>query len=260
MSLKFCNLFSSSSGNCSYLESDNAKILIDCGTSAKKISEALSTFDRKIEDLDGILITHEHSDHIKGLNTICKKYNIPVYANKETLQNINIDLDKINHYTFKNENSFDINDLKILPFSIPHDAANPCAFNIYNKNKKVSIATDIGHINNKILDKLNESNFALIESNYEPEMLKYSRYPYSLKIRILGPNGHLSNDDAGNIVSTLYKYGLRNVMLGHLSKENNFPELAYRTVMDTIISHNAVSSNFKLRVADRDNPNKIIEI
>ena len=260
MSLKFCNLYSGSSGNCSYIESDNSKIIIDCGTSAKKISEALASFGQNIEDLDAILITHEHSDHIRALSTICKNYNIPIYANKETFKNIKIDFKNAKQISFKNDETFEINDLKILPFSIPHDAANPCAFNIFCGNKKISIATDIGHVDNKILDKLNSSDFALIESNYEPEMLKFSRYPYNLKMRILGPNGHLSNNDAGNVISTLYKYGLNNIMLGHLSKENNFPELAYRTVMDTIISHNNLSGDLKLSVADRDKPNKMIEI
>ena len=250
---KFCNLYSGSSGNSSLVESDNAKILVDCGTSCKKISEAL-------DSLDGILVTHEHLDHIKGLSVISKKYHIPVYINEETFNNLGIDTSIIDKKYFVNNENFSIKDLLIHPFSIPHDAANPCGFSISNGTNKISIATDIGHMNNSIIDNLAGSSFILLESNYETELLKYSRYPYSLKKRILGPNGHLSNEDAGKTISVLAKNGVSNIALGHLSKENNFPELAYKTVLENIINNKIDSNNLSISVAHRDKPDNMIEI
>lgn len=257
---KFCNLYSGSSGNCSFVETDNTKLLIDCGVSSKKVEEALNSVHVNISDINGILISHEHSDHIKGLATICKKYNLPIYANNSTFTNINQNIPDDNKIRFKSNEKFEIGDIKIYPFSIPHDAAEPCGFNLYNSNKKLTIATDIGHIDNKILHNLDESDFLLLESNYEPNMLKCSRYPYLLKKRILGPNGHLSNEEAGLAITQLVRSGLKNIMLGHLSDQNNFPELAYQTVMTSIISKNVDVDKLKLQIADRYKPNNIIEV
>lgn len=257
---KFCNLYSGSSGNCSFAESENTKVLIDCGVSSKKIEEALSSLNVSINDIDAILITHEHSDHIKGLKVTCNKYNIPVYANSLTFNNINQDIPDANKKLFKNNERFEIGDLKIMPFSIPHDAADPCGFSITHNHDKISIATDIGHIENKIISNLVGSKFVLLESNYEPEMLKSSNYPYLLKKRILGPNGHLSNEEAGILITSLINNGVDNITLGHLSQQNNFPELAYKTVMESIISNKVNSDQLKLAVANRDKPDGIIEI
>ena len=257
---KFCNLYSGSSGNCSFVETDETKILIDCGVSSKKLEEALNSVGTDIKDINGILISHEHTDHIKGLATICKKYNIPIYANSPTSTNIKANIADDLKNKFNTNEKFEIGDIKILPFSIPHDAADPCGFNLFHDNKKVTVATDIGHVDNKILHNLDESNFLLLESNYEPNMLKCSRYPYTLKRRILGPNGHLSNDDAALAISELLKQGVYNIMLGHLSEQNNFPELAYQTVMNSIISKNIDIDKLSLSVADRYKPNDIIEL
>ena len=161
---------------------------------------------------------------------------------------------------FINDESFFFNDLTIKPFSIPHDAANPCGFNICNGKRKISIATDLGHINNNIIENLKESSFILLEANYDPAILQISRYPYSLKERIKGPNGHLSNATAGKLISNMIDSGLKEVMLGHLSKDNNFPELAYQTVTEELIKNNIDLNNFKLSVASRYNPSKIIEL
>ena len=160
---------------------------------------------------------------------------------------------------FKVNDKFEIGDLAIKPFSIPHDAANPCGFNIYNNDKKISIATDIGHMTSGILKNLEESLFVMLEANYDPEVLKCSSYPFSLKTRIAGPTGHLSNEIAGKTISYLIQSGLKNAMLGHLSKESNFPELAYQTVIDELISSNN-QDRLILNVASRDTHSKIIDI
>lgn len=252
---KFYSLYSGSSGNCLLVETSNTKILIDAGESAKKISSALSSIDIDPLDINAILVTHEHSDHVKGLGTFSKKYNIPVYANSKTWdameeQSVKISSDNIKKFTI--EENFEIGDLKIHPFKIPHDAANPCGFNIFSDNKKISIATDIGHMTSNIIHKLEDSSFILLESNYDPNILKCSSYPYLLKKRIAGPNGHLPNEEAGKTISFLANSGLESVMLGHLSKENNFPELAYKTVVDELIQNNYNENSLKISVAKRD--------
>lgn len=262
--LKFCSLFSGSSGNSLFVQSDQSKLLIDCGASGKKICEALASINSSIEDIDAILITHEHSDHVQSLGLLSKKYNIPIYINEETFnalsnaQKEKISEDKINF--FINDKEFYFNDLTIKPFSIPHDAANPCGYNIHNGKRKISIATDLGHINDSILNNLKNSSFILLESNYDPSILQVSKYPYSLKERIKGPKGHLSNETAGKLISALSSNELKEVMLGHLSKENNFPELAYQTVTEELMRNNIDLNTLRLSVANRYNPSKIVEL
>ncbi len=261
--LNFCSLYSGSSGNSLFVQSDNTKILVDCGVSSKKIEKALNLMKIDASSIDAILITHEHIDHIKGLPIFANKFNIPVFANIETFDHMEKVTSKMSNEKlklFKIDEKFSIGDLKILPFSIPHDAANPCGFNIFNGDKKISIATDIGHMNSQILKKLEGSSFLLLESNYDTEVLKCCAYPFKLKSRISGPNGHLSNDIASKTISYLFKNGLKSAMLGHLSKESNFPELAYNTTVNEILSTGINLESFNLTVASRDLPGRLITI
>lgn len=258
----FCSLYSGSSGNSLFVESENTKLLVDAGVSSKKIEEALGNLEIDPTSIDGILITHEHSDHVQGLGTFAKKFNLPVFVNEKTLDAMPKQKEKISEKNIKLFNineKFEIGDLKVKPFSIPHDAANPCGFNIFKDDKKISIATDIGHMTNGILKNLEDSIFIMLESNYDPEVLKYSKYPYQLKTRIAGPDGHLSNELAGKTISYLLNSGLKQAVLGHLSKQSNFPELAYKTVIDEIMCTKYDENSLKLSVASRDIPgNKII--
>lgn len=261
--LEFCSLYSGSSGNCLFVSSKNTKLLIDCGTSCKKICDGLASINSSIEDIDAILVTHEHSDHVQSLGMVSKKFNIPVYANLETWNAMQKQKEKINKENinvFKNDEDFFFNDLTIHPFSTPHDAANPCGFNIHNGKRKISIATDLGHIDDNLLNELQKSSFVLLESNYDPEILKVSKYPLHLKQRIAGPRGHLSNEIAGKTISALMKKDLKEVMLGHLSKENNFPELAYQTVAEQLMNNNTDINTLKISVASRFMPGKVIQI
>ena len=261
--MKFCSLYSGSTGNSLYIENENTKILVDAGVSAKKIIDALTSLSVNIEEIDAIIITHEHSDHIKGLGTLSNKFDIPVFANKKTWDAMSKESNKISskkHFYFNNSETFEIKDLKIYPFDIPHDAANPCGFNIYNKSTKLSIATDLGHINNTILDNLEGSSFIMLESNYEPEVLKCCSYPYYLKTRIAGPNGHLSNNLAGKTIASLINSGLKEVILGHLSKESNFPELAYKTVLSELQESKFSDNQIKIGIASRTEPGPLVEV
>ena len=261
--LKFCSLYSGSSGNSLFVETPTTKLLIDAGESSKKIENALTNLDIDASNIDGILVTHEHIDHIKGLGTFAKKFNIPVYANKETwdaMPEITQKIEPSCQHNFIPYEKFDIGDFKILPFQIPHDAANPCGFNLFYGEQKISIATDLGHMDTKLIKYLEESEFVLLEANYDPNILKCSKYPYTLKQRIAGPNGHLSNEMAGKTISYLLKSGLSKVMLGHLSKENNFPELAYQTVVDELCNNNFDENKISISVANRHMPSNIVNI
>ena len=259
---QFCSLYSGSTGNSSIVQSNKTKILVDVGESAKKIAEALASINVNPFSIDAILITHEHSDHVKGLAVFSKKYNVPVYANIETWNAMQKYKEKLNEENIKTFtfNKFKIGDIEVNPFPIPHDAANPCGFNLFHDNKKMSIATDIGHMSKEIITNLSDSSFLLLEANYEPEILKCSSYPYMLKERIKGPNGHLSNSDAGKTISYLVDHGLNQVMLGHLSKENNFPELAYKTVVEELIEHNYDENSLSLSIANRYETSPIIDV
>lgn len=260
---KFCSLYSGSSGNCLLVQTKNTNLLIDAGVSCKKIELALDNLNISPDSINGILVTHEHTDHVQGLGTLSRKFNLPVFVNQETLDAMPKQKDKIsssNVNLFKNLNDFEINDLKISPFAIPHDAANPCGFNLFNSDKKISIATDIGHMTNSILNKLEQSDFVLLESNYDPEVLKCSPYPFSLKTRIASPTGHLPNSTAGKTLSHLLDSGLSSAMLGHLSKHSNFPELAYKTVLEELKVNNYNENSLFLSVASRDSLSEIVNI
>lgn len=257
--LKFCSLYSGSSGNSFFIQSDETKILVDAGVSCKKIVEALASLNVAIEDIDGIFVTHEHTDHTQSIGTISKKYGTHIYANRKTWQAMPEQAKKIqkeNMYYFSNNEKFKFKDIEILPFNIPHDAANPCGFSISKGDTKISITTDIGHIDTNVLNNLKNSKFVLLEANYEPEVLKYSRYPFRLKERISSPLGHLSNIDAGKTLNYLVDYGLENAVIAHLSNENNFPELAYKSVLEQIDQNKKLN----IEVASRNNPTKFFEV
>ena len=225
----------------------------------KKYYLRFGEFNITGKDINAILVTHEHIDHTKSLATLSNNYNIPIYANKKTwaaLDDIQSKIQKENQKFFSTSESFEIGDFKIFPFSTPHDAADPVGFNIYNSDKKISIATDIGHMSDELLNNLKNSSCVLLEANYDPEILKCSRYPYILKQRISSNTGHLSNYSAGKTIATLHDFGLKNALLIHLSKENNFPELAYETVINELTN----CKDINLDVAPRDNPSKLFEV
>jgi phosphoribosyl 1,2-cyclic phosphodiesterase len=248
--INFCNLYSGSSGNSTYVATENTKILVDAGVSCNKIIKALEEINVELDDIDAIIITHEHTDHTSGLKIIAKKYHIPIFANAKTWKMMqSLDISENLQFTFSTNTDFEIGDFRIHPFSIPHDAADPCGFSIYAEDKKITVSTDIGHITDGVLHQMENSDVLLLEANYDEETLKCGPYPYQLKKRIMSDDGHLSNESASKAISYLSKNNVSNIVLGHLSKENNFPELAYQTVLNELQENGNICN---LSVASRD--------
>lgn len=262
--ISFCSLFSGSSGNAAFVRTENTRLLVDAGLSGKRVIEAMHSIGEDPLSLNGILITHEHSDHIRGAGILSRKLNLPVYANENTWKAMESELGAVtdkNRVCFTTSEGFEIGDLSVLPFSIPHDAAEPVGYNFFAGSRKLTIATDIGHIHKRLLACLEDSDFILLESNHDEEMLKVGPYPWPLKKRILGDSGHLSNEMAGKVVAYLAEKGTRGFLLGHLSKENNFPELAYQTVYNQLFEKKiAVGQDVTLEVALRDRVGRLIHI
>lgn len=263
--MRLCSIASGSSGNCIYVGSDTTHLLVDDGISFKKTEEGLRNLGLKVADLDGILITHEHSDHIKGLEILCKKYDIPIYATEGTIMCLRKnpvlsqkDMDLFREV--KADERFTIKDCVINPIRISHDAAEPVAYRIGHGKKKVAVCTDIGYYNDYIVENLKGLNAIVLEANHDVRMLQVGPYPYYLKQRILGNRGHLSNENAGKLLCHVLHDELQQVVLGHLSKENNLPELAYEAVrLEIELSECKYKANdFQIAVAKRDIPSEII--
>ncbi len=249
-------LASSSSGNCILLSHNNTHILIDCGISGKALQLALDSVNMDGKSLQAILVTHEHSDHIKGLGIASRKYKIPIYANSKTWSQMGFSLGKLDpdHICFfQNETPFSIGDVEIFPFPIPHDAADPVGFNFFDGNgKKVTLATDIGHTSEELFHYIKGANDIVLESNHDITMLKNGRYHYRLKQRILGAFGHLSNDSAALLASQLIESGTTNIILAHLSGENNTPLVAEKTVENYLTQNGIkIGSDINLSVAPK---------
>ena len=233
MSIRYISVASGSSGNCHYIEKSNTKILVDAGLSGKKIESQLKEHCVEIDTLQGIMITHEHSDHIKGAGIISRRYDVPIFATEKTWYSMENSLGKIkpeNRRVFKPYEIFSIEDIEITPFSTSHDAVDSCGFSLSDGKNKLSIATDLGYVTKEVLSYLSSSQLVILESNHDVQMLKMGSYPYYLKQRVLSDVGHLSNDVAGDIASQLVKLGTKAILLAHLSQENNMPVLAYQTV------------------------------
>ena len=235
--VKFCSLGSGSDGNCSFIGTKHSKILIDAGLSGIKIIKNLNEIGVEAKDLDGIFITHEHSDHTKGAGILSRKFDLPIYATYGTWSVMRNSIGEINsknlNYIYNDEHCF-INDVCINPFYIPHDAIEPVGFNILAKNYKISIATDIGHINEDLKESIVNSDILLIEANYDKEMINLSSYPYDVKKRIIGKFGHLSNNETGSLLKDIITGKMKYIFLGHLSQDNNSPNLAYNTVLEVL--------------------------
>lgn len=257
--MRLCSIASGSSGNCIYTGSDNTHLLVDAGISAKRIEAGLKELQVEGGDIQGLLITHEHSDHIKGVGVLARRYGFPIYATEGTLEQMkNMDslgaVDDSLYHVIHADEEFRIGDVDIEPFRISHDAAEPVAYRFRCGDKSAAIATDMGYYNDYIVEHLQNLDVLLLEANHDIQMLQVGPYPYPLKQRILGNRGHLSNESAGRLLCRVLHDHMKKIYLGHLSKENNYAELAYETVRLEIqldpVSYSP--GDFDIQVASRD--------
>jgi phosphoribosyl 1,2-cyclic phosphodiesterase len=240
MSFDFCSFSSGSSGNCYLIKSESAAILVDAGISGKRVWEGLAHTDTDPGMLRAILITHEHSDHVGGLASVMKKgRDLRVCANERTWQAIGISANafpfaKVEH--FVTGDAFTVGDISVKTFAVSHDAAEPVGYTLRCQGKQISIITDTGRVDAEMLEEIRGANLLVLESNHDEDMLKYGKYPFFLKKRVLGDKGHLSNDAAGDVILRLLMSGgeKRRVLLAHLSRENNFPEMAVQTIKNIL--------------------------
>lgn len=259
--MRFIPLFSGSSGNSSLIEAGGVRLLVDAGMTAKAICEALARVHVSPETLSGILVTHDHVDHTKGIGVLSRKYNLPVYANGGTFRAMTPivkDIDFSNVRLFRTEEDFYIGGVNVFPFSTPHDAAESVGFAFVEGDKKLCVMTDTGCFRENMFAAASGAQLVLIEANHDVNMLRTGPYPYPLKQRILSEHGHLSNENCGKALIRLYETGLRCAVLGHLSKENNTEELAYSTV--NAVLESAGINDLQLVVAKRDGITGIFEL
>jgi len=231
----FCPLASGSKGNCIYFGTGNTKILIDAGLSTKQIKLRLYEIGVDIEDIDAILVTHEHSDHIQGLRVMAYKMGIPVFANQETAKGI------VAHYhdcpkfkIFSTGETFEFGDLEIHPFSIQHDTLDPVAFTIKVDGMKLGFCTDLGFVTSLVRNKLQECDYLYVEANHQPSMVHAAPRPMHYKQRVLGRSGHLSNEACAELLCQVSHGGLKHVHLAHLSEECNAPEVALNVIREVL--------------------------
>lgn len=255
--LKLYPLYSGSSGNMYLIKSPTSTVLVDIGVSFKSLVTCLENLKMSIEDISALFITHEHSDHIKGIATFINKTNIPIYTTEGTKNYI------LNKYMAKLSSSPNINvispnknivigDITVMPFEVSHDAVQPVGYTLQNEDSTLTIATDLGYVSDNVYEHLLSSNLSIIEANYDRNLLLMGNYTYPLKCRIQSDIGHLSNEDTSNIILDLAKNGKRDFILGHISRNNNEPEQAMFCVNTTLEANGFNLHDFNINCASRD--------
>lgn len=258
---KISVLASGSSGNCLYVETGKKKLLVDAGLSGKKITALLGQIDRKPEDLDAILVTHEHRDHIHGVGVLARKYKLDVFANEKTWHAMEPLIGEIH---FEQKNIFNmgevmtLGDLDIESFGVSHDAAEPQFYQFHKDNKSFVVLTDTGYCSDRVRGIIKNADGYLMESNHDLGMLRMGSYPWSTKQRILSDKGHLSNEDGALVATDVIGDKTKRIYLGHLSRENNLKEIAHMTMTDTLIKHD-VDVYKQVKVLDTD-PDKACDL
>jgi phosphoribosyl 1,2-cyclic phosphodiesterase len=253
-------LGSGSGGNCAYLETDQTRLLIDAGLSARQIRRRLASIGRAPETLDGILITHEHSDHISGLAGLAGKVDLPIYCNRLTKEAIEVQLRiQINACLFSTGDSFEIGDVGVDTIAVPHDACDPVGFLAHTAAGNIGFLTDLGHVTKLVIERVRAANVLLLEANHDLKMLQDDpRRPWSLKQRILSRHGHLSNDGAADAIEQILSGTLRHLYLGHLSRDCNRPELALEVVGGRL--ERLGGTHVRLESTSQDVPNRTLSI
>ncbi|GCF95251.1 metallo-hydrolase [Enterococcus florum] len=257
-------LASGSTGNSLYLETAEKKVLVDAGLSGKKITSLLAEVDRKPEDLDAILVTHEHRDHIHGVGVLARKYKVPVYANEKTWEAMAPLIGNIadeQKFIFDMGKCLTLGDMDIVSFGVSHDAAAPQFYRFNKGDRSFVMLTDTGYASDHLRGTIRDADAYLVESNHDLEMLRMGPYPWSLKQRILGDRGHLSNEDGAIVMTDIIGDHTKRVYLGHLSKENNLKELAHMTMEETLMRYDlGVNHQFHVYDTDPDSATELFAI
>lgn len=263
--MELCSIASGSSGNCICVGTQESHLLVDAGISGKRIESGLNSVGLKTSEMEAILVTHEHIDHIAGLGVLARRYGLPIYGTQGTLDAVRAvksvgEIDQELMHPIVPEQEFQIGDMIVHPISISHDAADPVAYIMKTDDKKIGVITDLGTYDDCLVEKLQEMDILLLEANHDVRMLQTGSYPYPLKQRILGDKGHLSNVLSGRLLGRLLHDRFRAVVLGHLSQENNFAELAYETVrLEVSMGENPYKGDdFPIYVAKRSEASQMI--
>jgi phosphoribosyl 1,2-cyclic phosphodiesterase len=244
VAVEFTILGSGSNGNCAYLECGQTRLLIDAGFSARQIRERLAQIGRAPESLTGILLTHEHTDHTNGLGTLCAKLPVPIYCNRLTKEAVEMQFaskfetkgeTKFDFRIFSTGAAFEVGEVGVETFSVPHDAYDPVGFMLRAGDKHVGFLTDLGHATKLVVERVRRSNVLVVETNHDMKLLQDdAKRPWSVKQRIMSRHGHLSNEAAATVLEELVTAELKHVYLGHLSRDCNRPELAHRVVTERL--------------------------
>jgi phosphoribosyl 1,2-cyclic phosphodiesterase len=279
--VRFTILGSGSSGNCAYLETESSRVLVDAGFSPRQIRQRLAMIGRTPENLSAILITHEHSDHISGLFGLAEKLRIPIYCNRDTQEAIawafkerwNGKSDplfggmektaadfiaKLEWRLFQTGDRFELNDLQVETFPIPHDAQDPVGYLLRTSGGNFGFATDLGHMTKLVMERIRAANVLVLESNHDVRLLQDSRRSWSLKQRILGRHGHLSNEAAAEAAEQIMSADLKHLYLAHLSRECNRPELAMRVMTERMGRIGA--GHVQVQLAAQHTPSATLEL
>ncbi len=257
--IKVCSLSSGSNGNAIYIKTGTDSFLVDAGISCKQICLRLQQIESHISDIKGIFITHEHSDHVRGLDVLLRKHPIPVYITRETYRNMFITIDETLLRFIDSNDRITIGETEIQALSKSHDAAEPLLFCLYYKGKKISVITDAGYGCDNVIAALREAHIIFLESNYDEEMLRTGFYPAYLKKRIAGPSGHLSNVTAGSLIRDHASPYLEYIFLSHLSENNNTPSLALETFL-SIVKERSDLEKLNTFLTSRYHVSEVVEI
>lgn len=265
--MRLLSIASGSSGNCIYVGDDTTHILIDAGISGKRIEAGLNSAGISGKDLDAVFVTHEHADHIGGLGVLARKFDVPIYSTRGTIAGISMsksvgDIDGQLFQTIRRNENISVGSLMIQAVPVSHDAAEPVCYKVSNGAASVAVATDMGYYTEEIVEQLRGLDAILLEANHDVNMVQVGPYPYYLKQRILGKKGHLSNESAGRLLSEILHDDMKHIFLGHLSRENNLPQLAHEAVrLEITMGENPYqASDFDIRVAQRSEPSEMIEV
>lgn len=253
-------LGSGSAGNCAFIETPRLRLLIDAGFSGRQIALRLASIGRKIEEVNAVLLTHEHNDHIQGLRVLCKRYEIPVYANRLTAEAVQEEMPELKQWrVFQTGHAFELGDLLVESFTVPHDAHDPVGFLLRHETGNIGVLTDLGHCTRLVIERVKPANVLMLETNHDMRLLQDDAVrPWSVKQRILSRFGHLSNEAAAEAAAQIAHDGLRHVFLGHLSRDCNRPELAHRAVTEAL--HKTGARHVRVHTTSQQTPNPTLHI